>query len=72
MALGKATKFFAASFNKYRKRKKLTYKELKLTVGISESQLCEIAKGKRSVNFETAVKISKAVGFSLDDLKEVL
>ncbi|MBC2723331.1 helix-turn-helix transcriptional regulator [Desulfosporosinus sp.] len=49
-----------------RKKQKVTQKELSKMTGISQSELSLIENGKKTCIVETAKKIAKALGFSVE------
>ena len=51
-----------------RQRKNLTLQKLAKKAGIGKSTLSEIERGVHTPSFETMIRISKALGVSLDEL----
>ena len=56
---------------KYIKDKGLTNSEVCRKAEIGEATLSQFLNNKRGINFETACKISKALGISTDQLKKL-
>lgn len=52
--------------NEIRKKQKITQVELSKITGIAQSELSQIINEKKTVNIETAKKISKALGYSIE------
>lgn len=53
---------------KIRKAKGLTMKELGSIVGVTESAISQYETGKRQADYEMLLKLSEALGCSVDDL----
>lgn len=62
---------FAMKFSKYRLLRNVKFRELEEMTGMRIPYLCDISKGKKKVSLDQALKISGALGFSLDDMKVV-
>lgn len=54
-----------------RKEKNMSIKDLSSQTGISERYLRFIEKGKRTPSLKTAISISKALGFSINELFDI-
>lgn len=53
---------------KIRKKQKVTQVELSEITGIAQSELSLIENGKKTCNIETAKKIARALGFSVEHI----
>lgn len=54
--------------NEIRKKQKVTQKDLSKMTGIAQSELSLIINEKKTVNIETAKKIARALGFSVEHI----
>lgn len=60
---------FAQRFSDFRALRKMKFREITEKTGIRVPYLCEISKGKKKVSLDQALKISRALKFSLDEMK---
>lgn len=51
-----------------RKAKKLTQKKLSVLADVSQGKICEYEAGKVLPRVDTAIKLAKALGCTLDEL----